>query len=130
MTLTWYNSTIEIAWDIFITLVDYCLHHLVDNVEINIYTHDYIKMEIIVLYNSRHQLSISWSQISVYWLRYHVASKLNLPPSHAYPIDAVKCSNTIQLSPNSHVFIQKSQYYNTFMNIWNISIDIHKKWKI
>jgi hypothetical protein len=26
---------------------------------------------------SRHQFSIRWSQISVYWLRYRVASKLN-----------------------------------------------------
>ena len=50
----------------------------------HIYTYDYIKMEITVLYLkiSRHQLSISWSQISVYWLRFRVAVKLNLPPSN------------------------------------------------
>jgi hypothetical protein len=53
-------------------------------VVIHIYTHNYIKMEITVLYLkiSRHQLSISWLQISVYWLRLRVASKLNLPPSN------------------------------------------------
>jgi len=47
------------------------MHHLVNNVAIHIYTHDYIRMEIIVLYLkiSRNQLSILWSQISVYWCR-------------------------------------------------------------
>ena len=39
---------------------DYRLRHLVNNVAIHIYTHDYIRMEIIVLYLkiSRHQLEI------------------------------------------------------------------------
>jgi hypothetical protein len=39
---------------------DYRLRHLVNNVAIHIYTHDYNRMEIIVLYLkiSRHQLEI------------------------------------------------------------------------
>jgi hypothetical protein len=59
---------------------DYRLRHVVNNVAIYIYAHDCIRMEITVLYlkMSRYQLSISWSQISVYWLRFRVASKLNL----------------------------------------------------
>jgi hypothetical protein len=54
------HSTVKIAWDIFRILVDYRLRHLVNNVAMHIYTHDYIRMEIIVLYlkSSRHQLSI------------------------------------------------------------------------
>jgi hypothetical protein len=69
---------------IFRTLADYRLPHLVNNVAIHICTHDYIRMEITVLYLkiSPHQLSILWSQISVYWLRYRVASKLNLRSSN------------------------------------------------
>ena len=69
---------------LFIILADYRLRHLVNNVAIHIYTHDYIIMEITVLYLniSRHQLSISWSQISVHWLRCCVTSKLNLRPSN------------------------------------------------
>jgi hypothetical protein len=65
-------------------LADYRLRHLVNNVVIYIYAHDYIRMEITVLYlkTSRHQLSISWSQISVYWLRSRIANKLNLGPSN------------------------------------------------
>ena len=53
------NSTVEIR-DIFRILADYRLRHLVNNVAIHIYTHDYIRMEITVLYlkNSRHQLTI------------------------------------------------------------------------
>ena len=41
-------------------------------------------MEITELYLkiSQHQLEIWWSQKSVYWLRYRVASKLNLRPSN------------------------------------------------
>jgi len=48
------NSTVETSWDI---LADYRLRHLVNNVAIHIYTHDYITMEITVLYLkiSRHQ---------------------------------------------------------------------------
>jgi hypothetical protein len=63
---------------------DYRLRHLVNKVAIHIYTHDYIRMEMTVLYLkiSRQQLSIKWSQISVYWLRLRVASKLNLRPSN------------------------------------------------
>ena len=59
---------VEIAWDIFRNLADYRLRHLVKDVAIHIYAHDYIKMEITVLYLkiSRPQLSIWWSQISVY----------------------------------------------------------------
>jgi len=43
-----------------IILADYRLHHLVNNVAIHIYTHDYIRMEITVLHLkiSRHQLLI------------------------------------------------------------------------
>ena len=54
------NSTIEIAWNIFRILADYRLRHLVNNVAMHIYTHDYIRMEITVLYIkiSRLQLSI------------------------------------------------------------------------
>ena len=76
------NSTVEISWDIFRILADYRLRHLINNLAIHIYTHDYIRMEITVLYLkiSRHQLSISWSQISVYWLYYRIASRLNLRP--------------------------------------------------
>jgi hypothetical protein len=44
------NSTVEISWDIFRILTDYRLRHLVNNVAIHIYTHDYIRMEITVLY--------------------------------------------------------------------------------
>jgi hypothetical protein len=76
---------VEIAQDIFRILADYRLCHLVNNMAIYIYpTHDYIRMEITVLYlkSLRHQLSITWSQISVYWLRSLVASKLNLRPSN------------------------------------------------
>ena len=74
------NSAVEISRDICRILADYCLRHLVNNVAIHIYIHDYIWMEITVLYFkiSQHQLSIEWS-----------------------PIDAMKLSNTIQLSPNS-----------------------------
>jgi hypothetical protein len=55
------NSTVEISWNIFIILADYCLRHLDNNMTIYIYaTHDYIRMEITVLYFqiSRHQLEI------------------------------------------------------------------------
>ena len=55
------NSTFEISWDIFRILADYCLHHLVNDVAIYICpTHDYIRMEITVLYLkiSQHHLSI------------------------------------------------------------------------
>jgi hypothetical protein len=52
------NSTVEIAWDVFRILADYRLRHLVNNVTIN--THDYIRMEITVLY-----LKISWHQLSI-----------------------------------------------------------------
>jgi hypothetical protein len=48
------NSTVEIARDVFRILADYRLRHLVNNVTIN--THDYIRMEITVLY-----LKISWT---------------------------------------------------------------------
>jgi hypothetical protein len=41
---------VEIAWDIFRNLADYRLRHLVKDVAIHIYAHDYIKMEITVLY--------------------------------------------------------------------------------
>jgi hypothetical protein len=45
------NSTVEISWDIFFRiLADYRLRHFVNNVAIHIYTHDYIRMEITVLY--------------------------------------------------------------------------------
>jgi hypothetical protein len=44
------NSTVEISRDIFRILANYRLHHLVNNVAIHIYTHDYIRMEITVLY--------------------------------------------------------------------------------
>jgi hypothetical protein len=39
---------------------DYCLRHPVNNVAIHIYTHDYITMEMTLLYLkiSRHQLGI------------------------------------------------------------------------
>jgi len=79
------NSTVEISWDIFRILADYRLRHLVNNMAIYIYpTHDYIRMEITVLYLKilQHQLSITWSQISVYWLCSRVASKLDLRPSN------------------------------------------------
>ena len=62
------NSTVEISWDIFRILADYRLRHLVNNVAIHIYTYDYIRMEITVLY-----LTI--------W-RYRIASNLNLRPSN------------------------------------------------
>jgi len=39
---------------------DYHLRHLVNHVTIQIYTHDYIRMEITVLY-----LKISWNQLSI-----------------------------------------------------------------
>jgi len=39
---------------------DYSLRHLVNNVAIHIYAHDYIRMEITVLY-----LKISWHQLSI-----------------------------------------------------------------
>jgi transcriptional regulator of met regulon len=52
------KSTVEIAWDVFRILADYRLRHLVNNVAIN--THDYIRMEITVLY-----LKISWHQLSI-----------------------------------------------------------------
>jgi len=70
------NSTVEIARSIFRILAAYRLRHLVNNVAIHIYAHDYIRMQITVLYLkiSRHQLSIWWSQISVYWLRYRIAN--------------------------------------------------------
>jgi len=44
----------------FLIFADYRLRHLVNNVAIHIYTHHYIRMEIMVLYLkiSRHQLSI------------------------------------------------------------------------
>jgi hypothetical protein len=52
------NSTVEISWDIFRIFADYLLRHLVNNVAIH--WHDYIRMEITVLYLkiSPHQLSI------------------------------------------------------------------------
>jgi len=97
------NSTVEIARSIFIILADYPLRHLVNNVAIHIYTHDYIRMEITVLYLkiSRHQLSIWWSQISVYWLCYRIANKLNLRPLNLQ-LMPWNFSYTIQLSPKYH----------------------------
>ena len=70
---------------------------LVNNAAINIYTHDYITMEITVLYLkiSRHQLEIWWWQIEF------TGDALAIIKS---PIDAVKFSNTIQLSPNFIIF--------------------------
>ena len=49
----------------FIILSDYRLRHLVNNVAKHTYTHDYIRMEITVLYLkiSRYQLEIWWSHI-------------------------------------------------------------------
>ena len=44
------NSMVEISRDIFRNLADYCLRHLVNNMAIHIYTHDYIRMETTVLY--------------------------------------------------------------------------------
>ena len=43
------KSTVEKSWYIFRILVDYRLRHLLNNVTMNIYTHDYIRMEITVL---------------------------------------------------------------------------------
>jgi hypothetical protein len=45
-----HNSTVDIAWAIFRILADYRLRHLVNNAAIHIYAHDYIRMEITVLY--------------------------------------------------------------------------------
>jgi hypothetical protein len=53
--------TVEGMFPLFTHLTAaYRLRHLVNNVAIHIYTHDYIRMEITVLYLkfSRHQLSI------------------------------------------------------------------------
>jgi len=51
--------TVSIPWLKYheINLADYRLRHLVNNAAIHIYTHDYIRMEITVLYLkiSRHQ---------------------------------------------------------------------------
>jgi hypothetical protein len=44
------NSTVEISWDIFRILADYRLRHLVNNVAMHIYAHDYVRMEITLLY--------------------------------------------------------------------------------
>ena len=51
----------------FRILAGYRLPHLVNKMVIHIYTHDYIRMEITVLYLKipRHQLSIEWLQISL-----------------------------------------------------------------
>jgi hypothetical protein len=42
---------------------EYCSRHIVNNVAIHIYAHDYIRMEITVLYVKilRYQLLIKWS---------------------------------------------------------------------
>ena len=53
---------------------------------------------------SRYQLSIEWSQISIYWVRYHIASKLNLQPSN------------LQLMPWNFQ-IQYSYLLNIFINM-------------
>jgi hypothetical protein len=65
---------------------------------IHIYIHDYIRMEITVLYLkiSRHQFSIRWSQISIYWLCYRDTVKIT---PLIQQLMQLKVSNTIQLSP-------------------------------
>jgi hypothetical protein len=54
------NTTVDIACDILFRILAAYVHHLVNNVVICIYTHDYIRMEITVLHleSSRYQLSI------------------------------------------------------------------------
>ena len=54
------NYTVEIARCMFRILADYRLRHLANDLGIHIYTHDYIRMEITVLY-----LKISWHQSSI-----------------------------------------------------------------
>ena len=57
---------VEIARDIFfIILANYRLRHRVNNMAIHIYTHDYIRMEITVLYLkiSRHQVDLMVANI-------------------------------------------------------------------
>jgi hypothetical protein len=44
-----YLCSVKISWDIFRILADYRLRHLVKNVAIHIYAHDYIRMEIYVI---------------------------------------------------------------------------------
>ena len=72
------NSKVEISWDI---LSDYRLRHLVNNVAMHMITLEW-RLTVLYLKISWHQLSISLSQISAYWLRYRVASKLYLRPSN------------------------------------------------
>jgi hypothetical protein len=57
------NSTVETSR---VILTDYRLCHLVNTVAIHIYIHDYIRMEITVLY-----LKISWHQLEIYQCNFH-----------------------------------------------------------
>ena len=77
--------------DIFRILADYRLRHLVNNVAIHIYTHDYIRMEITVFEN----FTASIVDLMVTNIRL-LAQFANIKS----PIDAVNFSNTIQLSLN------------------------------
>jgi hypothetical protein len=50
---------VEIVWYIFRYLDDYRLRHLVINVAMHIYAHDYIKMEITVLLSPKYMTKIN-----------------------------------------------------------------------
>jgi hypothetical protein len=111
------NSTVEIAWTMFRILAGYRLRHLVNKLVIHIYTHDYIRMEITVLYLkiSRHQLSISWSQISVYWLRYRITNSKNISWYFNRGIDTMKITALSNHKPgilNNYIII-----YNRHLKI-------------
>jgi hypothetical protein len=80
-------------------------------------------MEITVLYFkiARHQLSISWSQISVYWLLFRVASKLNLRPSN---LQLLPLNFKIQYSYLLN--IGNPHNLNVFMSNWNNGLHVHR----
>ena len=79
--------------DIFRILADYRLRHLVNNFAIHIYTHDYIRMKITVFEN------FTASIVDLMVANIRLLAQFAIIKS---PFDAVKFSNTIQLSPISH----------------------------
>ena len=62
-------------------------------------THDYIRMEITVLYLKFHGINCRFNGRKYPFTGSASASPVNSICDHKSPIDAVKFSNTIQLSP-------------------------------
>jgi hypothetical protein len=134
------NSTVEISWDIFIILANYCLLHLVNNVAIHIYTHDYIRMEIhvtvVYLKISGHQhcpfngviftvqcinstVEIAWDIFRIYLADYRLLHFVNNVAIHIYAHDYIRMEITVldccQIDKHKHTcaFILQWQHLPT-----------------